>query len=312
MSGASYLKVVVPSVAIRDEPGSTDRIGDFGEGDAVKLAQPIGAGLAVPEWVEVDMVGAVREPVQEGVERPSTGFVRTRNRVRGLLAPWGEADGDAGAAHAAQANDREGGTSWFKSATRTAATAAQHARPLLKGGLEEYEQRQKLHLAAKDLVERRAAESPGEAYDVARLKRDLEDCFGHAPWLEPYVREDHMVHTLMMVAKVDADRDARAAKDTAAAADAAAAAPALDGAPPPPQLGDAKGVLPPASPLDPGRAAKQVDAVAARRRAVAAPGDAAEAVLGAARALASPGLQAVVDDAEGALAELWVRLPLAV
>jgi len=108
----AYLRAAVNTVAIRDEPGSVDRIGDFGKGDAVRLVAPV--GCALPEWVEVDMVGAVREPAEEGRERPATGFVRTRNRVCALLEPW--ADGAAAAAaHAAQAAERDGGTSWFRS-----------------------------------------------------------------------------------------------------------------------------------------------------------------------------------------------------
>ena len=82
-----YLRVLVNTVAIRDEPGSTDRLGDFTKNDAVKLVQPCSSD-SVPEWVEVDMVGAIREPAEEGRERPAVGFVRTRNRVATLLEPW--------------------------------------------------------------------------------------------------------------------------------------------------------------------------------------------------------------------------------
>ena len=63
-----YLRVLVNTVAIRDEPGSTDRLGDFTKNDAVKLVQPCPSN-EVPEWVEVDMVGAIREPAEEGHER---------------------------------------------------------------------------------------------------------------------------------------------------------------------------------------------------------------------------------------------------
>ena len=86
-----YLRVLVNTVAIRDEPGSTDRLGDFTKNDAVKLVQPC-PSESVPEWVEVDMVGAIREPAEEGRERPSKGFVRTRNRVATLLEPWTDID----------------------------------------------------------------------------------------------------------------------------------------------------------------------------------------------------------------------------
>ena len=82
-----YLRVLVNTVAIRDEPGSTDRLGDFTKNDVVKLIKPCPSD-GVPEWVEVDMVGAIREPAEEGRERPAVGFVRTRNRVATLLEPW--------------------------------------------------------------------------------------------------------------------------------------------------------------------------------------------------------------------------------
>ena len=137
-----YLRVLVNTVAIRDEPGSTDRLGDFTKNDAVKLIKPCTSD-GVPEWVEVDMVGAIREPAEEGRERPSKGFVRTRNRVATLLEPWTDID-EAATARDDQAAKRNDGTSWFKSATRTAASAASHAKPLLAGGREEYERRQRL------------------------------------------------------------------------------------------------------------------------------------------------------------------------
>ena len=145
-----YLRVLVNTVAIRDEPGSTDRLGDFTKNDAVKLIKPCPSD-GVPEWVEVDMVGAVREPAEEGRERPSKGFVRTRNRVATLLEPWTDST-EASTARDDQAAKRDEGTSWFKSATRTAASAASHAKPLLQGGREEYERRQRLHAAASDVM----------------------------------------------------------------------------------------------------------------------------------------------------------------
>ena len=141
-----FLRVLVKTVAIRDEPGSTDRQGDFNKDDAVKLVTPCGG--EVPEWVEVDMVGAVRAPTEEGQTRPATGFVRTRNRVCSLLEPWTDTN-EASKARDDQASKRDEGTSWFKSSTRTAATAAAYAKPLLAGGREEYEAHrtlQPLHL----------------------------------------------------------------------------------------------------------------------------------------------------------------------
>ncbi|KAH8097159.1 hypothetical protein JL720_38 [Aureococcus anophagefferens] len=241
----AYLRAAVNTVAIRDEPGSVDRIGDFGKGDAVRLVAPVGGAL--PEWVEVDMVGAVREPAEEGRERPATGFVRTRNR---------------------------------------------HARPLLKGGLEEYEQRQRVHLKARELVEARAA-ATSLPYDVAALKADLANAFGHAPWLEPYVAAEHMVHTLMMVAQVDIDKDARRASGQRTLR---AAAP-----PPPSGAAAAAGVKPPASPVE-------LRAPAAPAAPPAGPGDAPAAAPAAPRApLASPALALAADGA--LLGELWARLP---
>ena len=55
-----YLRVLVNTVAIRDEPGSTDRLGDFTKNDAVKLIKPCTSD-GVPEWVEVDMVGTLHD-----------------------------------------------------------------------------------------------------------------------------------------------------------------------------------------------------------------------------------------------------------
>ncbi|KAK7234040.1 microtubule motor protein [Aureococcus anophagefferens] len=285
----AYLRAAVNTVAIRDEPGSVDRIGDFGKGDAVRLVAPVGGAL--PEWVEVDMVGAVREPAEEGRERPATGFVRTRNRVCALLEPWA----DGAAAAAAQRPRRRSATlhaSWFRSATRTEATAAQHARPLLKGGLEEYEQRQRVHLKARELVEARCR---GACPTTSPLKADLANAFGHAPWLEPYVAAEHMVHTLMMVAQVDIDKD-RAAAAAQRTATLASAAP-----PPPSGAAAAAGVKPPASPVE----------LRAPAAPAAAPGGAGRRASGRCRGaqrarVAGPGALA----AGGALlGELWARLP---
>ena len=78
-----YLRVLVNTVAIRDEPGSTDRLGDFTKNDAVKLIKPCTSD-SVPEWVEVDMVGAIREPAEEGRERPAVGFGRARQKGQSL------------------------------------------------------------------------------------------------------------------------------------------------------------------------------------------------------------------------------------
>ena len=81
-----YLRVLVNTVAIRDEPGSTDRLGDFTKNDAVKLVQPCPSD-GVPEWVEVDMVGAIREPPRRAA-RDHRKALWTRNRVATLLEPW--------------------------------------------------------------------------------------------------------------------------------------------------------------------------------------------------------------------------------
>jgi len=107
-----------------------------------------------------------------------------------------------------------------------------------------------------------------------------------------------MVHTLMMVAQVDIDKDR--ARDARADRDALAAA-----APPPPSgAAAAAGVKPPASPVE-------LRAPAAPAAAPpAGPGDAPAAALPAApRApLASPALAALAADG-ALLGELWARLP---
>ncbi|KAH8046950.1 hypothetical protein JL720_16236 [Aureococcus anophagefferens] len=109
------------------------------------------------------MVGAVREPAEEGRERPATGFVRTRNRVCALLEPW--ADGAAAAAaRAAQAAERTARVVVPVRDAHGGDGGAARAAPA-QGGLEEYEQRQRVHLKARELVEARAAASL--PYDLA-------------------------------------------------------------------------------------------------------------------------------------------------
>jgi len=192
-----YLRVLVNTVAIRDEPGSTDRLGDFTKNDAVKLIVPCTSD-SVPEWVEVDMVGAIREPAEEGRERPSKGFVRTRNRVATLLEPWTDSN-EAAKARDEQAAKRNDGTSWFKSATRTAASAASHAKPLLAGGREEYERRQRLHAAASDVM-RECRMGP------VALRAKLLESFDEKEWAAAHLADDKVLRALHFVA----ERDARA------------------------------------------------------------------------------------------------------
>jgi hypothetical protein len=69
MAEVRFLRAAVNNIAIRDEVGSTDRIGDFGIDDAIKLVISQPPNAALPEWVEVTMVGAVRAPAEEGVAR---------------------------------------------------------------------------------------------------------------------------------------------------------------------------------------------------------------------------------------------------
>ena len=284
-----FLRVLVKTVAIRDEPGSTDRQGDFNKDDAVKLVTPCGG--EVPEWVEVDMVGAVRAPTEEGQTRPATGFVRTRNRVCSLLEPWTDTN-EASKARDDQASKRDEGTSWFKSSTRTAATAAAYAKPLLAGGREEYERRQRLCAAAADIV-RDCQMGPVE------LRQKLLETFEDKDWAAAHLADDKTMRGLHIVA----ERDARAPAPESSRWSIAAPDDFLDvsaqaSAPPPPSPA-ARKVKPPPSPAR---------ALVAERKAAVGPGSTV-CELGAATEVKGA-LGALVGDGD-VFGELWVRLPFA-
>ncbi|KAJ8599072.1 hypothetical protein CTAYLR_007602 [Chrysophaeum taylorii] len=182
MPSTEYLCAVVANIAIRDQPGSVDCVGNLGKGDGVRLRHAVSE---VPEWAEISLLGAVRAPGEVGVVRPSWGFVRTFNRGAQLLVAWDD-ESAARAAVDAQAAEREAGTSWFRSATRTPATATQHATPLLQGGAEEYERRSALHRALA------AAAAAGHG-DPRGIRDTVDRVFDGAEWARALLRDDKRV-----------------------------------------------------------------------------------------------------------------------
>jgi len=189
-------------LSVREDPeASAEAIADFLPGDIVLGLDSIPS----QEWLQVDLAGAIRfasAGTSEDCDGSASerhvlsGFVRVRNRFRELLTRHSDVEA-ASEQWAKQVSERQGDMCWFRPPPRSAVTAAQYERPLLRGGIEEFERRWEVQAVANEIV---AAQPSLRTYSPQQLQADLRQRLHGNPWLEPLLAQKTVVVSLLSTA----------------------------------------------------------------------------------------------------------------